>query len=176
MIKKFNKLKKKKEISKNDVKNILQKMSKEISVHDIISATLILREEGKYIQGQYKEKYLEVYIKYFVMRIKYINEDMKNYKGYINKKEFFDSLNLLNAQINEELLEDYDKSFSLIYSIVSLYTTYILDEPIHPVGTPFPGNFKVILEEDTYYCPVKENNKNNPKAVCKFCIAEQLKL
>ncbi|MDR0911042.1 MAG: DUF2115 domain-containing protein [Methanobrevibacter sp.] len=24
-----------------------------------------------------------------------------------------------------------------------------------------------------FYCPVKENNIDNPKPVCKFCIAEQ---
>jgi len=59
------------------------------------------------------------------------------------------------------------------YLILSLYTTFIQEEPVHPVGTPFPGRLKVRESKGIYYCPVKENNKNNPLAVCGFCIAEQ---
>lgn len=59
------------------------------------------------------------------------------------------------------------------YKLISFYTTFILDEPIHPVGMPFPGGFKVKYENGTYYSPVKENQKDNPGAVCEFWIAEQ---
>jgi uncharacterized protein (UPF0305 family) len=41
------------------------------------------------------------------------------------------------------------------------------------VGTPFPGGFKVKYEGGKYPCPVKERQKDNPGAVCGFCIAEQ---
>jgi uncharacterized protein (UPF0305 family) len=37
------------------------------------------------------------------------------------------------------------------------------------VGTPFPGGFKVKYEDETYLCPVKERQKDNPGAVCGFC-------
>ncbi|MEN4018708.1 MAG: DUF2115 family protein [Methanobacterium sp.] len=30
-----------------------------------------------------------------------------------------------------------------------------------------------LREDRKYLCPVKENQKNNPRAVCGFCIAEQ---
>ncbi|MGZ7108680.1 MAG: DUF2115 family protein, partial [Methanobacterium sp.] len=66
-----------------------------------------------------------------------------------------------------------ESGFFKIYKIVSLYTTFILDEPIHVVGTPFPGGFKVKYENGRYLCPVKEKQKDNPGAVCGFCIAEQ---
>ena len=62
----------------------------------------------------------------------------------------------------------------MIYGIVSLYTTYILEEPIHPVGTPFPGSLKVEEKDGVFYCPVKDANLESPNAVCKMCIAEQL--
>ena len=48
-----------------------------------------------------------------------------------------------------------------------------MGEPIHPVGTPFPGGFEVKYEDDIYLCPVKDKQKDNPNAVCGFCIAEQ---
>ena len=65
--------------------------------------------------------------------------------------------------------EDDDK-FPLIYGIVSLYTTYILEEPIHPVGTPFPGSLKVEEKDGMFYCPVKDANLESPNAVCKFSL------
>ena len=48
-----------------------------------------------------------------------------------------------------------------------------MDEAVHPVGMPFPGGFKIKQEDETYYCPVKESQKDNPGAVCGICIAEQ---
>lgn len=69
--------------------------------------------------------------------------------------------------------EGFDPTFFKIYKIISLYTTFILEEAVHPSGTPFPGGFKVKNENGIYLCPVKENQKNNPGAVCGFCIAEQ---
>ena len=74
---------------------------------------------------------------------------------------------------NKELYKNENDKFPLIYTIISLYTTFILNEPIHPIGTPFPGNLKVTYENGTYFCPVKDKQKENPNAVCRFCIAKQ---
>jgi uncharacterized protein (UPF0305 family) len=170
---KFNKLKNLEKVSKNDLLNILQPLSKTVSVYDLSIATAALREGGKYVQENYREKYLEIYIKYFIMRLKDINQDKNVYNDYLNKDELFDSINILKTQMLEESKEHLNDKFPLIYTLIGLYTTYILNEPIHPVGTPFPGNNEVTFENNTFYCPVKKNNENNPKAVCKFCIAEQ---
>ncbi|KZX16984.1 DUF2115 domain-containing protein [Methanobrevibacter filiformis] len=171
----FKLLKKEREISKNTLRDILKNIGKTISIMDLMLATTILREEGKYVQKGYREEYLEIYVKFFIMRVKDINEDKTDYKDNIDKKELLESIELLKNQ-NQENDDRLNTKFPIIYTIISLYTTYILEEPIHPVGTPFPGNLKVTAEDNTYYCPVKENNKNNPSAVCKFCIAEQSKL
>ena len=74
----------------------------------------------------------------------------------------------MNGTINNET------KFPLIYGIVSLYTTFVLEEPIHPVGTPFPGSLEVEEIDGKYYCPVKDANIDSPNAVCKMCLAEQL--
>ncbi len=81
-------------------------------------------------------------------------------------------------QKQQKLAElDYDQhiNFFKIYRLIALYTTFILKEPIHPVGMPFPGGLNIKYEKGTYYCPVKESQKDNPGAVCGFCIAEQTK-
>ena len=64
--------------------------------------------------------------------------------------------------------------FPLIFEIASIYATFILEEPIHPVGTPFPGSLKVEKENGEFLCPVKEANIDTPNAVCNICLAKQL--
>ena len=67
---------------------------------------------------------------------------------------------------------DNDK-FPLIYVITSIYTTFILEEPIHPVGSEFPGSLKVEEKNGKFFCPVKDNQKDNVDAICHLCLAEQ---
>ncbi|MDR0900825.1 MAG: DUF2115 domain-containing protein [Methanobrevibacter sp.] len=173
----LNKITSKEAILKKDMLKILQRIAKEISIHDLMIATAILRDEGKYVQKAYRENYLKVYVKYFIMRIKNVKEEDITAEGYnkiIDKKEFIEAIELLETQFNnKELYKNENNKFPIIYTIISLYTTFILDEPIHPVGTPFPGNLKVKLENGIYLCPVKDKQSDNPNAVCKFCIAKQ---
>lgn len=174
MFEELNKLKEKDKIFKSSIMSILQNLANTISVHDIMITTAILREEGKYVQRNYREEYLEIYIKYFIMRIKSVKEDKSKYEEIVNKKEFIDAIELLESQFNNKnLYKNENDKFPFIYAIISLYTTFILDEPIHPVGTPFPGSLKVKYDKGIYFCPVKDKQSENPNAVCKFCIAKQ---
>lgn len=178
MFKEFNKLKSMKKIQKNDLMKILHDLAKTISVHDLMLATAILREEGKYVQPSYREEYLEIYIKYFIMRVKDVKQDKKDYNEEIdNKKDFSEAISLLEDQFHDKkLYRNENDKFPVIYTIICLYTTFILNEPIHPNGTPFPGSLKVTYENETYFCPVKDKQSENPNTVCKFCIAEQSEL
>ena len=62
----------------------------------------------------------------------------------------------------------------LICYIASFYATFLLKEPIHPVGTPFPGSLKVEEKNEKFYCPVRDANIDTPNAMCNLCLAEQL--
>lgn len=160
-------------ISKDALLEILQKYSGTISVFDLMEVTSELIEDTQYVQEEYRKKSHAIYVKYFLGRIKSIRDDNTQYGENIDKEDFIDSVATLKSYHEEESISSKTK-FPLIYAIVSLYTTYILEEPIHPVGTPFPGSLKVIEENGIFYCPVKEANLESPNAVCKMCIAEQL--
>ena len=98
---------------------------------------------------------------------------MYKYDHDIDKEEFIDAIATLKSyHINESVTSK--TKFPLIYGIISIYTTFILEEPIHPVGTPFPGSLYVEEKDGKFYCPVKDANLESPNAVCKMCIAEQL--
>lgn len=65
-----------------------------------------------------------------------------------------------------------DRLRSLKY-LIAAYTVYIKEEPVHPVGMPFPGGFSVELYDGEYYCPVRAVWNDIDDAFCKFCPAIQ---
>jgi uncharacterized protein (UPF0305 family) len=161
-----------KKIEKQKLMDILKKEASEVHITHIMGFYVNLVAEGKYVQKHYLNEYVEAYVKGFLLRVKEIRDNKNHYEGFIPGNELKKALNLLNdqektAEINE------NRSFFRIYKLISIYTTFILDEPIHIVGTLFPGGFRVKYENKVYYCPVKETQKDNPNAVCGFCIAEQ---
>ena len=160
-------------ITKNDLMIILKKYVRIISPYDLMLATARMREDGKYVQSQYREKYLEIYIRYFIMRMKEVADNNDNMIDEIDVNRLNESYHLLVRTFEEDRKKTDNDKFPLIYVITSLYTTFILEEPIHPVGSEFPGSLKVTKENNIYYCPVKDNQKENPNAICHLCLAEQ---
>ncbi|HEX3014684.1 MAG TPA: DUF2115 domain-containing protein [Methanobacterium sp.] len=153
---------------------ILKKEASNIGIIDIMKASTFLSEDAKYVQGSYKKEYLKSYTEAFIIRLKVLKDDKKDYIEQIDCENLQEAVKLLNEQeIQVKAGEGFDPCFFEIYKIMSIYTTFILEESVHPPGTPFPGGFKVKYENGIYLCPVKENQKNNPGAVCGFCIAEQ---
>lgn len=172
----LNKLSLKEEISKKELITILKKYARNISPYDLMLATARMRKDGEYVQKQYREKFLKIYIENFLMRMKEVLDNDDELKGNIDKNKFINSFPLLKTTFKKERSETYnvdDDKFPLIYVITSLYTTFILNEPIHPVGSEFPGSLKVENRKGTYYCPVKDNQKDNEHAICHLCLAEQ---
>ena len=160
-------------VSPQAILKVLKDYSSTISVFDLMEANAVMIEENKYVQGRLKDETIAVYSKYFLGRIREIRNDNNYYDNDVDKEEFIDAVATLKSYHEAESISTKTK-FPLIYGIVSLYTTFVLEEPIHPVGTLFPGSLKVEEKDGAFYCPVKEANLESPNAVCKMCIAEQL--
>ncbi len=161
-------------IPKQKLLDALKSEAGKVHVTDMMVACSHLKEENKYVQRGYREEYDRIYIESFLMGIKKIREDKNSYPGLVDVDELRKALETLKRQ-EIEVKNDSEQHlrFFRIYKLITIYTTFILDEPVHPVGMPFPGGFKIKYEDDTYYCPVKESQKDNPGAVCGICIAEQ---
>lgn len=161
-------------IKKHELLEILKKYAHIISVQDLMMATARMRKDGEYVQKNYREKYLKVYIKYFIMRMKEVKEKEDYNDTEIDKESFDTSFPMLERTFEKERLSDSDEDkFPLIYVITALYTTFILEEPIHPVGSEFPGSLFVEEKNGEFFCPVKDNQKDNINAICHLCLAEQ---
>jgi uncharacterized protein (UPF0305 family) len=66
-----------------------------------------------------------------------------------------------------------DVRLRLLKYLLAGFTMFVLGEPAHPVGTPFPGGDTVQLHERMYYCPVREKANDVGGALCPFCPAVQ---
>ena len=166
-------LSKKNSINRSELMEILKKYARMISPYDLMLATAYMRKDGEFVHAKYREKYLEIYIKYFILRMKevIVNDDYED--GIIDKKSFDESFPMLERTFEKDRISYEDDKFPLIYVITALYTTFILEEPIHPVGSEFPGSLFVEERDGEFFCPVKENQKDNVNAICHLCLAEQ---
>ena len=162
------------ETTKKELWAVLQEEARKLGLNDIIRSSLHLHRDAVYVQAGYREEFVRAYVNGFLIRIKEVKEDKNHYTGSVNKDDLNTALELLEEQEKlVETMKDTEPAFFRIYMIMSLYTTFIREEPIHQVGTPFPGGFQVKKDKIGFICPVKKNNEDNPLAVCPFCIARQ---
>lgn len=61
----------------------------------------------------------------------------------------------------------------LFYYLIAAFTLFVLDEPGHPVGMPFPGGFSVEQQGRDYYCLIRDKEKEVFYSICNFCPAHQ---
>jgi uncharacterized protein (UPF0305 family) len=159
-------------INKNHLRDLLKAEAKNIHMENIMLASSFLREDAKYMPASYRQDYIERFSRAFFNRIKDIKEDKNKYPGDLDTKNIKEFLKVINRQ-KDDANEENERCFVKIARIISTYTTFVLEEPIHPVGTKFPGGFVLHSINGIYYCPVKKNQMNNPSALCKFCVSVQ---
>lgn len=67
----------------------------------------------------------------------------------------------------------YEPRHRFFYYLVAGFSMFVLDRPGHPVGTPFPGGFRVEVRQNRYLCPVRDREEDLVHSICNFCPAEQ---
>ncbi|WP_241648074.1 DUF2115 domain-containing protein [Methanoculleus taiwanensis] len=79
---------------------------------------------------------------------------------------------MVAAACTEKAREKDPRPLYLKY-LLAAFTMFVLEEPAHPVGTPFPGGQIVDVWEGQYLCPVREQAGDVPFALCPYCPAVQ---
>lgn len=161
-------------IKRSELMDILKKYARTITVYDLMRTSERMRKEGEYLHEDYCDKFLEIYIKNFILRITEVIA-LKDYDDLdIDKESFDETFPILERMFEKEEIPGFEgDKFPLFYVIISLYVTYITEKPVHHVGSEFPGNLKVEEINGEYFCPVKEKQKDNINATCHFCLAKQ---
>lgn len=160
------------ELSRNKLRDILKSQAKNLHMKDIMLASSFLREDAKYMPASYREDYIERFSRAFFTRIREIKEDSENYTGTVNVERLREFFDVLDEQDNTAVGSN-EKCFVKIARIIATYSTFVQREPIHPLGTRFPGGFVLHIENNEFLCPVKKRQMKNPSALCKFCVSVQ---
>ncbi|HNR25918.1 MAG TPA: DUF2115 domain-containing protein [Methanobacteriaceae archaeon] len=151
---------------------LIKKESSQVSIQDIMRATSFLTEDAKYMPAGYREDYIQHFSKAFFGRIADLKKDEGHYQGGVDAIRLQAFLDVLERQRSEAKSED-ELCFLKIARVIAIYTTFIREEPVHPVGTKFPGGFTLRYEGGKYLCPVKDHQLKNPSALCRFCVSVQ---
>lgn len=67
----------------------------------------------------------------------------------------------------------YTTRHRLFYYLIAAFAMFVLERPGHPVGTPFPGGYKVEERNGSYYCLIRDHEKEVPYSLCNYCPALQ---
>ncbi len=161
-------------LTKRDLLKILKKEASKISIGDIIDATIYLREETRYMLAHEREEFIKRFTKAFFNRMRDVKneKDREEYGELVDTEKLREFIEFLDEQL-KNAKDKPEKCFQKIARIISLYATFIKEEPIHPVGTRFPGGLMVKKRKNVYYCPVKEKQIDTPAALCRFCVSVQ---
>ena len=180
---KFKKLKSIHELheSVHDQQTLLSKLNKELSaytVFDLMKIQVQLEQECKYLPTKYKKVFREKMAEQLIGNFKAIISKTYSNNQILDKQLFIEFLENLQEKLDNIDTEDPSQAqdMTVLYHLCALYNIFITKTPPHPEGTPFPGGFFVEKIGDEYYCPVKDKQKENDEALCRFCVARQTQM
>lgn len=162
----------KSEITRNDLLEIIKKEAVQIGIKKIMLASGFLQKDAQYMPSPYREEYIKRFSKAFFARIKDVKDDQEIYIGDVDIHKLQEFLEVLKKQ-RKEAKSPEELCFLKIARVIAVYATFIRQESIHPVGTRFPGGFRLKHVHGRYICPVKEKQMKNPSALCRFCVSVQ---
>lgn len=168
-------------------KELAQALSQEIlkfSIYDLQSISARLEKDINILPSPYREKIRPYFLEQYFGRynriiamhssgeLNHVNSDIKDpalFKEYCR---------MIIARFPAGELQDMEEFFdapfdSLFYYLISGFYMFVLDEPGHPAGMPFPGGFTVHSKEGVVYCPIRDKEKEVEYSICNFCPAKQ---
>lgn len=164
-------------------KRLLAELSR-YSIYDIAGIRARQEKEIEALPSPYREKahpyFVEWqygrYVKLMAMRP---GDDLQGLHGPIKDlhlfREFCDTESRY-VRLKRDTEDDepiYGLTGSLFYFELSCFYLFVLEEPGHPAGMPFPGGFTVERRPDGVYCPIRDKEKDIEHSICNFCPARQ---
>ncbi|WP_226891152.1 DUF2115 family protein [Methanothermobacter thermautotrophicus] len=142
---------------------VLRKMAATVNVYDLMEVRVFLERSCRFVQERYRTVYIDSYMS---MVVDSVLDLRARFPGVSETASEWYRLHDASKRLDE-------MNAPIIVGLTVLYRTFLKGEPLHPPGTPFPGGFEVERKDGVYYCPVKDKQKDNPKALCDICIARQ---
>lgn len=161
---------------KNELGRALAVELARLNIFDLQSISASLEYEINKLPSPYREKihpYFteQLFSSYFKLMRMHGDGSLIKVKGDIkDMKRFYDYCVMIAG---EDIGRLEEPRYGGYYHFVSCFSMFVMDEPGHPVGMPFPGGFTVERRGDEYYCPIRDREKDVPFSICNFCPAKQ---
>ena len=107
--------------------------------------------------------------------------NLENFNEIINS-----SFKWADEEIDEQKLTDFkedidhyfklyapeDKQFKEFIKIISIYLTFIVKKPLHPLGIIFSNKATVYHSGNSFYCTGKKVFLKDNPSLCKYCVCK----
>lgn len=80
---------------------------------------------------------------------------------------------MIGGEPHDPYPPSYSPRFHFFMYLMSAFAMFVIDEPGHPVGMPFPGGQTVRKQGTVYYCPIRDKEEEIFYSICNFCPALQ---
>jgi hypothetical protein len=172
--------------TKGDLWKLLAGEVMQFSLLDLQRIGGKLRNETLRLPHSYGKKarpYLEeqLFGKYHELLLGYLNQKYLAWCMPISDRDRFDAYFLMVPRGSfcwddgrERFSHGREAIYALFYYLICGFAMFVLDEPGHPVGTPFPGGYIVEERRGEYYCPIRDKEEDVFFSICNFCPALQL--
>lgn len=150
-----------------------------LSIFDLQKISAFLESEVNKLPSPYRERihpYFteQLFGSYFKLMRMHGDGSLKSIKGDIkDQKTFLEYCAMVESGSDGHLINSYYGGY---YHLVSCFTIFVMEEPGHPVGMPFPGGFIVEHLNGQYYCPIRDKEKDVLFSICNYCPARQSKM
>lgn len=150
-----------------------------LSILDLQKVSAFLEYEINKLPSPYRERihpYFteQLFGSFFKLMRMYGDGTLKSINGEIrDQKTFLDYCAMVESGGDGHLIDSYYGGY---YHLVSCFTIFVMEEPGHPVGMPFPGGFRVERRPDGFYCPIRDKEKDVLFSICNYCPAKQSQL
>ncbi len=98
-----------------------------------------------------------------------LNSPYKEMEHVVDEEELNDMENRIDNYFSIYCPDD--EEFKEFIKIISIYLTFIVKKPLHPVGIEFSDGTTVYQKENTYYCTGKKLHLKEEYSLCKCCVA-----
>jgi len=159
-------------MTKMELLEMVKKEASSVHIKDVMDASVYLREDAKYMPPREQKEFIERFTRAFFNRIKDIKNDKNIYPGDVDTEKLAEFIGFLDEQLRRARSRP-ERCFQRIARMITIYVTFVREEPVHPVGTRFPGGLRVRRVGDVFYCPVKDRQISTPTALCRFCVSRQ---
>lgn len=168
---------------KAELAGVLAEELAKFTIYDVMRIRAWQDREINMLPSPYREKARPYFIEWHVGRYTKVmamlsDGGFKDLKGPVKDSSLFREFCATESKRMKEHEDDdddpmYGRSGGLYYLLVSCFYMFVLDEPGHPIGTPFPGGFTVRQDGAAYYCPIRDKEKDVWYSICNFCPCKQ---